>query len=364
MKRNDNQFMEMALTLAAKGRGQTSPNPMVGAVIVKQGKIVGEAWHRRAGSDHAEVIALKQAGKKAQGATLYVTLEPCAHYGQTPPCVDAVIEAGIKEIVIAMKDPNPLTNGKSIQKLKRKGLRVRTGVLENEARELNEIFIKFKTSNKPFVAAKTAQTLDGKIATVSGRSKWITSVKTRVLARKIRDEFDAILVGINTVIEDNPRLNGFSRKKRLKKIVLDSSLRIKLTANLFKGVKKDDCIIATTAKASKTKIKQLERKGARIIICPSNKNGIRMKWLFRKLAEEKITSVLIEGGSKMVGGALAEKCVDKLYIYIAPLIFGSHSALGSIDGLRIKDVKKAILLEKRTIFKVDRDLLITGYPRY
>ena len=204
----DDHFMQKALDLALKGKGETSPNPLVGCVIVKRNRIIAEGWHRRCGSDHAEIIALKKAGSQARGAEMYITLEPCNHYGRTPPCVDRIIKSGIKKVVIGMKDPNPLTNGKSIAKIGRAGIKTKIGVLKEESEIINEAFVKYIKKRMPFVAVKCAQSLDGKVATAKGQSKWITSEETRKLTRKIRDEFDAILVGITTVIKDNPRLNG------------------------------------------------------------------------------------------------------------------------------------------------------------
>ncbi|MBI5415190.1 MAG: bifunctional diaminohydroxyphosphoribosylaminopyrimidine deaminase/5-amino-6-(5-phosphoribosylamino)uracil reductase RibD, partial [Candidatus Omnitrophica bacterium] len=276
---SDNYFMHLALDLAVKGKGDTSPNPMVGAVIVKGNRVIAAGWHKRCGSDHAEVIALKKAGRRARGAKLYVTLEPCSHYGRTPPCVDQIIQSGIREVVTGMVDPNPLTRGKSIAKLRRVGVKVKVGILRREAGRLNEIFIKYMRGRMPFVAAKCAQTLDGKIATAAGESKWITSLKTRDHARRVRDEFDAICVGVNTVLKDDPRLNGARKTKRLKKIVLDSSLKTPLAARLFKGVRSLDCVIAVTRKASPAKIKQFQNKGARVIICPAKDGHVDLKCL-------------------------------------------------------------------------------------
>ncbi len=355
--------MRMALNLALKGKGKTSPNPMVGAVVVRGERVVAEGWHRRCGSDHAEIAALKKAGARARGAKLCVTLEPCFHYGRTPPCVDQVIASGIREVVIGMVDPNPLTRGKSIAKLRRAGIKVRTGILRPDAERLNEIFVKYIKTGMPFAAAKCAQTLDGKIATVTGESKWITSSKTRDYARRVRDEFDAICVGVNTVLRDDPRLNGAKKTKRLKKIILDSSLQTPLTARLFKGVRPADCMIAVTRKASPAKIKQFQNKGARVIICPVKDGHVDLKWLLKALAKEEITSILMEGGARVIGGALKEKLVDKLYIYVAPKIIGDQNALSSVAGIATVDVNKAIFLRDMTFQRIDQDVLITGYPK-
>jgi diaminohydroxyphosphoribosylaminopyrimidine deaminase/5-amino-6-(5-phosphoribosylamino)uracil reductase len=290
-----------------------------------------------------------------------VTLEPCFHYGRTPPCVDQVIASGIREVVIGMVDPNPLTRGKSIARLRRAGIKVRVGILRPDAERINEIFVKYMRSQMPFVAAKCAQTLDGKIATVTGESQWITSSKTRDYARRIRDEFDAILVGVNTVLRDDPRLNGAKKTKRLIKIILDSSLRTPLTARLFKGVRPADCIIAVTRKASPAKIKQFQNKGARVIVSPVKDGHVDLKCLLKALAKEEITSILMEGGARVIGSALKEKLVDKLYIYVAPQIIGDQDALSSVVGINTVNIGRSIRLKNLTSLNIGQDILLTGY---
>ena len=358
---SDNYFMQMALELARKGKGQTSPNPMVGAVIVKGNRVIARGWHQHCGADHAEIVALKKAGARSRGAKLYVTLEPCFHYGRTPPCVDKVIKSGIREVVIGMVDPNPLTRGKSIAKLRRAGIKAKVGILRRDAEELNEVFMKYMRSRMPFVAAKCAQTLDGKIATATGHSKWITSSQARDYARRIRDEFDAICVGVNTVLRDNPRLSGTRKTKRLKKIVLDSSLKTPLTARLFKGVKLCDCLIAVTRKAPSPKVKQFQKKGIRIIICPAKDGHVDLKWLLKALAKEEITSILMEGGAHVIGSALKQGLVDKLFVYVAPKIIGDQDALSSVVGIDTVNVGRSIRLKNLTSRPIGQDILITGY---
>lgn len=352
--------MKRVLQLAKKAIGKTSPNPYVGAVIVKNGKIIAEGWHKKCGGDHAEIDAFNNAKSPVKGATLFVNLEPCFHVGRTPPCAEAIIKSGIKKVVIAMKDPNPLTNGKSIAKLKKAGIDVKVGILENEARILNGAFIKFMTLKMPLVVGKCAQTLDGKIATRTGDSKWITSESTRQFARKLRNEFDAILVGINTVLKDNPCLNAADKNKTIKKIVLDSSLKISLKAKLFKGCSLQNCFIATTRKASKQKIAQFEKKGIQVIVCPFCKGKIDFKWLFKELAKKQIMSILIEGGAKVLGNAIASGLVDKMHIYIAPKIVGDQKALSSIDGLNISHIGKAVLLKNIEMRFLGKDIFISA----
>lgn len=357
----DRHYMQRALHLALKAKGKTSPNPMVGAVIVRGNRIIAEGWHHRCGADHAEIAAIKKAGRRARGARLYVTLEPCGHYGRTPPCVDQIIQGGIKEVIMAMKDPNPLTNGKSIVKLRRAGIKVKVGVLRNEAARINEAFIKYIKYKMPFVVAKCAQTLDGKIATATGHSHWITSPKARQFARSKRDEFDAILVGINTVINDNPRLSGHSKTKRLKKIVLDSALRIPLRARLFAGTQRGDCIVATTKYAPPAKKKLLQKKGITIIRCPQCRGQIDLPWLLKELAKREITSILMEGGAQVIGSALKDRLVDKMHVYVAPKIIGDHKALNAVVGVNVRLLKRAIVLKNITFQKIDSDLFIAGY---
>lgn len=358
---DDREYMQRALNLARKGQGKTSPNPMVGCLLVRKNRIIAQGWHKVCGGDHAEINALKKAKRSARGATMVINLEPCYHFGHTPPCVDSILKSGIKEVVIGMKDPNPLTNGKSIIKLKRSGIKVKVGVLEKECRRLNEIFIKYVTTHMPFVAAKCAQTLDGKIATANGDSKWITSEKTRQLARSIRGRYDAILVGINTVLKDNPRLSAFPKTKRLKKIIVDSSLRIPLRASLFKNTPPQDCVIATTAKANRSKLKALQQKGVQVIFCPSREGKINLNFFFKKLAQQEITSILIEGGGQVVGSALKEKLVDKMYMYLAPKIIGDRRAVNSIDGLNVSRLHQCVQLDKMDMKKVAQDILLEGY---
>ncbi len=353
--------MQRAIQLALKGKGRTSPNPMVGSVVVKNSRIVGEGWHRQCGGDHAEIIALEEAGKRAIGAKLYITLEPCFHYGRTPPCVHKIIGQGIREVVIGMKDPNPLTQGKSIRLLKRENIKTTVGVLEKDCRKMNEIFEKYITQHKPFVVAKCAQTLDGKTATAQGQSQWITSEQSRRFARKIRDEFDSILVGINTVLKDNPRLNPARKTKRLKKIILDSRLRIPSRSRLFHQTAPEDIIIATTSFASKKRMAYFHQKGVTVIICPQREGRVEIQWLMSYLAGQEILSVLIEGGAQVIGAALKARCVDKFHIYIAPKIMGDHKAKSCVAGMKMTDVNQAIHLEHLEIQPIKEDFFIQAY---
>jgi diaminohydroxyphosphoribosylaminopyrimidine deaminase/5-amino-6-(5-phosphoribosylamino)uracil reductase len=357
----DTKFMRRALTLAKRAAGCTSPNPMVGAVIVRKGKVIAEGYHRRCGDDHAEIVALKKTGGTAKGATMYVTLEPCNHYGRTPPCVDAVIKSGIQKIVIAMQDPNPLTKGKSVIKMRKAGLDVIVGVLEEEAQELNRVFTKFITTGMPFVAVKFAQTLDGKIATAAGESKWITSEETRKYAGTLRNLYDAILVGRNTVEKDDPRLNAADPAKKIKKIIVDGKLSVSPRARFFGSTDPGDCFIAVSKEAPAMKVKDFRAKGINVIVCPQKKGLISIPFLFKKLAVEGITSILVEGGGQIVGSVLREGLADKVYAYIAPKIIGDAKALGSVTGLETKKLADTVGLTGIKIKKFKTDILWEAY---
>ncbi|MDP2653964.1 MAG: bifunctional diaminohydroxyphosphoribosylaminopyrimidine deaminase/5-amino-6-(5-phosphoribosylamino)uracil reductase RibD [Candidatus Omnitrophota bacterium] len=360
----DVDYMIRACELAWEGRGKTSPNPMVGALIVKNGRIIAEGWHRRCGGPHAEIIALKNAGSAARGATLYVTLEPCAHSGRTPPCVDAVVASGIRQVVIGMTDPNPLTNGKSVRKLRRAGIRVRTGVLEKEIRAMNEAFVTYIKRRKPFVVAKTAQTIDGRIASRSGDSKWISSAEARAHTRGLRAYFDAILVGIGTVLKDDPGLNPTHRLKRFRKVVVDSRLRIPPNAKLFRKTAPEDCIIATTARASRRKVDILRQRGVTVAVCPSRSGRVDLAWLMRYLAEQEISHLLIEGGGSVIGSALKARLVDKMMIVIAARVTGDEKAKPSVQGLSAPRVGDFLKLRDYSVKQIGGDLVIEGAVDY
>lgn len=357
----DERFMRRALALAGKARGRVSPNPMVGAVIVKGGRIIAEGYHRRCGEDHAEVVALKKIGGNAKGAVMYVTLEPCHHFGRTPPCVDAVIKSGVERVVVAMVDPDPRTRGKSVAKMRRAGIEVVVGVRESEARALNEIFIKFVTAGMPFVAVKFAQSLDGKIATAKGESKWITADDARAYARKQRDLFDAILAGKNTVLKDDPELSAADPSRRIKKIVVDSRLEVSLKHRLFKTTDPGDCFVAVGKDAPRRKVRDFRMAGVNVIVCPLKQGRISVPFLFRELSVRGITSVLVEGGGKIVGNVLREGLADKVYAYVAPKIIGDAAAPGAVEGSDPCLLKDAVRLTGVKIKKFKTDLLLEGY---
>ena len=352
----DIAFMRQAIALAQKGRGRTSPNPMVGCVLVKAGRVIARGWHRACGQDHAEIDALKKAGTASRGAEMYVTLEPCFHYGRTPPCVDAVIKAGVRRVVIGMVDPNPLTAGKSLRKLRRAGVEVCCGVCEDELLQLNAAFIKYMTTGLPFVTAKIAQTLDGRVACRGGDSKWITSDQTREKSRGKRFLFDAIVTGVNTVLMDNPRLdvNG----KPLVKVVLDSSLRIPLKARLFDATADGQVILATTRKAPAALITSFRQRRVDVIVCPRTDSGVDLGWLLCLLGKRGLINILVEGGPKVIGSALKKGLVDRLHLYVAPKLLGDDQARGSVSGLMPAKISRAFPLRFLGVEQSFGDLFI------
>jgi diaminohydroxyphosphoribosylaminopyrimidine deaminase/5-amino-6-(5-phosphoribosylamino)uracil reductase len=350
------KYMHRAIELARRASGKTSPNPVVGCVIVKGEKVIAEGWHKRCGMDHAEVDALKKAGPAARGATMFVTLEPCSHTGKTPPCVDAILKAGIRRVVAAMKDPNPVNNGRSFRLLKAQGVDVMTGIAEAEARAMNLPFIKVMTLGMPYVIAKVAQGLDGRTVTPPGRSKWITAPGTRAWARKKRDLVDAILVGVNTVIADDPALDAPSKK--LKKVVLDSRLRVSEKARIFRITAPEDIFVVTTKAASLAKIKRLVKRGVKVLVAPAKAGRVDLKWTLRQLASAGINSILIEGGAVVVASALKQSLVDVVHLYIAPAPVGGRSPAREADGLTVQKIARTLKFEITDIARVAPDAFI------
>lgn len=359
---NDEIFMREALRIAKNAEGRTSPNPMVGAVVVKDGKIIAEGWHRQAGTPHAEVHALNMAGELARGATLYVTLEPCSHFGRTPPCVNKIIESGIKRVVAAMKDPNPKVSGRGFEMLKNAGIEVEIGVLEAESRALNEIFLKFITKKLPFVTLKFASSLDGKIATFSGESQWISCEQSRKFAHHLRDINDAILVGIGTVLADNPSLTTrLVEGKNPVRVIIDSNARIPLNSKVVTD-KSARTIVAVTENAPAEKISALKSHDVEIIFCGGEKR-VDLKILMQKLAEREITSVLVEGGGTIHFSMLKNGLVDKIMAFIAPKIIGGANSLTSVAGIGFEKLAEAVEIKNFTAEKIGEDILLSGYIR-
>lgn len=357
----DEKYMRLAMQLAGNAIGRTSPNPLVGAVIVKDNRVVGCGWHRKAGTPHAEVHALNQAGELAQGADVYVTLEPCAHYGKTPPCAKALVEAKVKNVYGGLLDINPKVAGKGFKILEDAGIHVEYGFLQDELRKQNEVFFKWIEHKKPFVVLKVAMTLDGKIATATGQSKWITNETSRAYGYKLRDIYDGIMVGINTVIEDNPMLTArVDGGKNPIRIVVDSSLKIDINANVVQD-KSAKTIIATTDKADKDKILKLQAQDIDVIVVDKDENDkVDIEKLLDILGQKNICSILVEGGATLSGSFVAKKLVDKVYFFIAPKIVGGKEAKTPVAGTGILNLQEALALKDIQIEKLEEDILIIG----
>lgn len=357
----DEKYMRLAMQLAGNAIGRTSPNPLVGAVIVKDNRVVGCGWHRKAGTPHAEVHALNQAGELAQGADVYVTLEPCAHYGKTPPCSKALVEAKVKNVYGGLLDVNPKVAGKGFKILEDAGIHVEYGFLQDELRKQNEVFFKWIEHKKPFVVLKAAMTLDGKIATATGQSKWITNETSRAYGYKLRDIYDGIMVGINTVIEDNPMLTSrVDGGKNPIRIVVDSSLKIDINANVVQD-KSAKTIVATTDKADKDKILKLQAQDVDVIVVDKDENDkVDIEKLLDILGQQNICSILVEGGATLSGSFVAKKLVDKVYFFIAPKIIGGKEAKTPVAGTGILNLQEALALKDIQIEKLEEDILIIG----
>ena len=355
-------FMKRAIELAKKGRGSVTPNPLVGAVIVKDGKIIGEGYHERYGTNHAEVNAFNNASEDVSGATIYVTLEPCSHYGNTPPCADKIIEKRISKVVVGSLDPNPLVSGRGIERIREAGIEVIIGVLEEECLRLNEIFMKYIVDKKPYVIMKSAMSLDGKIATAKGESKWITGEKARLRVQELRNDITAIMVGVNTVKTDDPeltcRLEGGVNPIR---IIVDSSLRIPIDSKIVKTAHKIRTIIATTINASKEDIKRLEEKNIEVLLIKDNEDRVDLVELMKVLGEKKIDSILLEGGATLNSEALKSGIVNKVQIYIAPKIIGGDKARGPVGGMGIDKLCDAYKVNNISYEVIGDDILIEGY---
>ena len=356
---NDEDYMKLALRLARRGVGKTSPNPMVGAVIVRNGRIIGQGYHRRYGGNHAEINAIRDAGQDIDGATLYVTLEPCCHHGKkTPPCLDALLEYNLKRVVIGTKDPNPSVNGRSIAILEQKGIETKVGVLGEECYRLNEAFFKYIQTGVPFVTLKCAQTLDGKIATSTGDSKWISSEPSLKLAHRLRSYHDAVLVGVGTVLADDPELTvRFVRGKNPLRIVTDSRLRIPLSAKVLKEQESACTIIATTAQADMGKLASLRQMGIEITVVDEDSEGkVDLRKLLEQLGRRNISSVLVEGGGTIITSMVRQGLEDKMVVIVAPKVMGE--GIEAIGDLGILTVDGALRLSFDRTYRSGEDLII------
>lgn len=361
---DDRKLIKKCIQLAKKAEGFTSPNPMVGAIIVKEGKIISEAYHLRPGTPHAEALAIQKIGEKAKGSTLYVNLEPCCHKEKrTPPCTQEIIKAGISKVVIGMVDPNPKVSGKGILELKNAGIEIKTGVMEYECKKLNESYIKYIKTGEPFVILKIAMTLDGKIATPEGQSKWITSERSRRYVHKLRRYVDAILTAIGTVRADDPELTSRIRNsKNPLRIVIDPKLEIPLGAKILKMP--PQTIIVTKAmniECNEDKLKKKDRLRENGVEFLEYEENLDLKWLISELGKMEITSMLIEGGSSLSSHALEDDIVDKVLFFIAPKIIGGKESYPAVGGRSFRRLEDAYRVRNIKIRRIDDDILVEGY---
>jgi len=355
------KYMRRALVLARKGAGKTGPNPAVGCVIVRDGVIVGEGWHKRAGTPHAEVHALARAGTRAKNADVYVTLEPFAHFGKTPPCADALIAAGVARVFAGMVDPNPRVSGKGLEKLRAAGIDATAGILEDACRLVNEPFIKHVTTGLPFVILKSALTLDGKTATAAGDARWITNERSRRYVHKLRSRVDAIMVGVGTVIADDPLLTSrIPGGKDPLRVVVDSGLRIPLQARMLHQESGAKTLVATVSDDA-TGIARLRETGADVVICKEKSGRVDLHDLMARLGAMHLQSVLLEGGSTLAGEALRQGVIDKVMLFYAPKLVGGDGP-GLFAGKGVARMEDAIRLRDITYTRFGEDLMIQGYP--
>ncbi|MGR3318356.1 MAG: bifunctional diaminohydroxyphosphoribosylaminopyrimidine deaminase/5-amino-6-(5-phosphoribosylamino)uracil reductase RibD [Candidatus Anammoxibacter sp.] len=358
---NNEEIMHIALDLAEKGRGLVEPNPLVGAVIVKDNKIVGKGYHESFGGYHAEVNAIKDAGGNCKDATLYVTLEPCSHFGKTPPCVESIKKAGIKTVFFAIEDPNHVTNQRGTGILKEAGLNVNEGLLENKASKLNAPFFKLINEKTPYVIAKWAMSLDGKIATYTGDSRWISNEESRLHVHRIRGRMDAIMIGIGTAITDDPLLTCRVDAERIPaRIVIDNNATLPLDSQLVRTIKDADVIIATTQKAPDNRIKKLENAGCEIIKVNDNNGLVDLKQVFEELGRRQFTNILVEGGSRIFGSLFDNYLVDKTVTFVAPKIVGGKDAKSPVSGKGITNISQAIQYDDIKISQFTNDTVIEG----
>ncbi|MFB6467312.1 bifunctional diaminohydroxyphosphoribosylaminopyrimidine deaminase/5-amino-6-(5-phosphoribosylamino)uracil reductase RibD [Cytobacillus sp. Hz8] len=359
---SDQSYMRLAIEMAKSATGQTSPNPVVGAVVVKNNQIVGLGAHLKAGEPHAEVHAIQMAGEKAKDATIYVTLEPCSHFGKTPPCADLVIKSGIKRVVIAATDPNPQVAGRGIEKMCARGLEVEVGLLKDEAEALNQVFYHYIQTGLPFVTLKTAMSLDGKIATSSGHSRWITGEEAREDVHYYRHRHDAILVGVNTVLKDNPslttRLPGGGKNPI--RIILDTHLRTPLDSTIIMDGKAETWIV-TGSEAEMSKVKEMEKRGVEVI--PLDTPTVKIPLMLKMMGLKGVTSIFVEGGSEVHGSFLQEKAFQQLIVYFAPRIIGGRDAPSSFGGEGIQVMSEALEVNIINVEKVGQDIRVIAVPK-
>ena len=354
----DRQYMKMALELAQKGMGFTAPNPMVGAVIVKNGRIIGQGYHRKYGDLHAEREALAVCTEEPKGASIYVTLEPCCHYGKQPPCVNAILEAGIRRVIIGSSDPNPLVAGKGIRILKDHGIEVTENILKEECDKLNEAFFYYIQNKKPYVVMKYAMTMDGKIAAYTGESKWVTGEAARIHVQEQRLKYTGIMVGVGTVLADDPMLTcRLENSRNPVRIICDSHLRTPLTSKIVRTAETIPTILASSSK-DQQKIKNYEELGCQVLYVPEKNGHIDLNRLMELLGAAKIDSILLEGGGSLNWSALESGIVQKVQTYIAPKLFGGEEAKTPVEGKGFPDPASAVLLKNSEIIRLGDDFLI------
>jgi len=335
----DRGYMNLAIGLAKKAEGMTSPNPLVGAILVKASRVAGKGYHKRCGLPHAEVNAIRDAGSKARGADLYVTLEPCDHFGRTPPCTAAIIKAGIKRVIIGMKDPNPVNNGRGIARLKRAGIKITTGILEKEAIAINLPYIKYIKTGLPYVTLKMAQSIDGKIATRSGDSRWITSESARAYVQRLRGKVDAVMVGANTVLKDDPSLLcKIPGRKQPVRVIAGGRKPLSPSAKVFRN-----------------------RDKSKVIIALGPKGKVDLKDLLKKLGKMGLVNILVEGGGELAASLIKDGLIDRYLFFIAPKIVGGRNAVTSVEGEGVMLMKDAIEMKDMKAVTLGRDILIEGY---
>ncbi len=358
---SDRNYMHIALKAAEKGRGWTRPNPLVGAIIVQEGEIISEGYHERYGEAHAEVNALRKAAGSAQGATMYVTMEPCSHHGKTPPCCEAIVQAGISRLVCPMEDPNPLVGGKGFAYLRDHGVQVDTGLLAEEARSLNEIFLHYIRTSLPFVTVKTAMSLDGKIATRTGDSRWISGEASRAFVHTLRHETAAIAVGVNTILADDPllttRLEGMEGRNPLR-IIFDAAGRTPLTAKVFQSLDLSPLLIISSPRLSPAMQKAYEQAGAEVLVVDTDHRPEMVRNAMRFLGERKIDSLLVEGGGTLIDSFFTSGAVNRYITHIAPMVIGGKDAPSPVGGMGIERLSEAVRFSKTEVKRMGEDLVV------
>jgi diaminohydroxyphosphoribosylaminopyrimidine deaminase/5-amino-6-(5-phosphoribosylamino)uracil reductase len=360
----DTKYMRLALRLASRGVGSTSPNPVVGALVVRGGAVVGKGYHERAGGPHAEIDALAAAGDLARGGTLYVTLEPCNHVGRTPPCTTAILRSGIRRVVVGCRDPNPHVTGKGVEVLRSQGLDVEVGVEAERCRRLNDAFIKHVTTGLPLVVAKAAASLDGKIASASGDSRWISNERSRRFVHRLRWALDAVLVGVGTVLADDPQLTpripGRGVKKPLR-VVLDTTLRTPLESQLVRSAAETPTLIATGPEPDRRRVVRFQERAVEVLVLSLEEGRVSPSGLLRELGSRQITSLLVEGGAEVHGSFFRAGLVDKVHFFYAPKIIGGRDAVPLVGGRGAAVVGEGLALNRLRVRRFDDDIMVEAY---